>query len=74
MKRWRGWGERLISVLSPEFQGHGERQALRGGGRRLSSRRRGTHDSGTAAAAGGEVGARARIGLTELCSWARAAN
>jgi hypothetical protein len=31
MKRWRGWGERLINVMSPEIKGRGDRHALRGG-------------------------------------------
>ncbi len=34
MKRWCGWGERLINILSPEFKGRGERHTLRGGGHR----------------------------------------
>ena len=57
MKRWRGWGERLIIIVSPEFKGRGERHALRGGGHRHSGGGRETHNSGRTAAAGEEVGA-----------------
>ena len=32
MRLWRGWGERLINILSPKFKGRGERHALRGAG------------------------------------------
>ena len=32
MKRWRGWGKHLISILSPEFKGRGQRHMLRGAG------------------------------------------
>ena len=31
MKRWCGWGELLINILSPAFQERGERHALLGG-------------------------------------------
>jgi hypothetical protein len=34
MKRWLGWGDGLITILSPRFTGRGEMQALRGGGHR----------------------------------------
>ncbi len=31
MRRWCGWGERLINIMSPEFEGRGEGHALREG-------------------------------------------
>ena len=66
MKRWRGWGERRVNKTSPEFKGHGERHKLRGGGHWHSLGGRGTHDSGRAVAAGGEVGVGGIIGVERL--------
>jgi hypothetical protein len=55
MKHWQGWGDRLVSIMSQEFKGRGERQALRGGGHLRSLSGSGHLVARIFAAAGGEL-------------------